>query len=323
MGAQTLLSRFLRIGLIISTFMLAAGVGTYFTVHVLIRSENSVIVPDLRGKEVVYALEVLTDLGLNTKVKGSQYSPTVTKHHIIAQAPDPGTEIKQGRDVRMIISKGPQTVVYPNLIGMDLPLAEIALEENDLRQGSVSYTYHRQRPREEIIAQSPRPGTVGRRESPVDLLVSAGPGPQWVRMIDIKGQGLESAIDAIEKFHLVVGNISQVDLPDIQNNLVLEHSPAKGYPVSAGSSIDLTINHRALKSNATQRQEGTLFRYRAPQGFLRQQTRVRIIRPDGAFDIFNDFVEPGEEIWLLVLRDMPTALFLYLEGELSMTKNYD
>jgi beta-lactam-binding protein with PASTA domain len=323
MSVQTVFSRFAKIGLYISIFMLAAGLGTYFTVNLLIRSENSVIVPDLMGKEVVYALEVLTDLGLNTKVKGSRYSQTIAKHHIIDQEPDAGTEIKQGRDVRLIISKGPQAVVYPNLIGMDLPLAAIAIEENDLRRGNVSYTYHRERPKEEIIAQSPQPGAIGLRESPVDLLVSAGPRPEWVRMIDLKGQGLESAIDAIEKYHLVVGNISQVNQPDIQDNLVLEHSPAKGYPVSAGSSIDLTINHRAMKFNAAQRQEATLFRYRAPQGFLRQQTRVRIIRPDGAIDIFNDFVNPGEEIWLLVLRDMPTALFLYLEGELTLTKNYD
>jgi hypothetical protein len=114
-----------------------------------------------------------------------------------------------------------------------------------------------------------------------------------------------------------------VDQPEIQDNLVLEHSPAKGYPVSAGSSIDLTINHRARKFNAAHLQESTLFRYRAPQGFLRQQARVRIIRPDGAIEIFSDFIEPGEEIWLLILRDMPTALFLYLEGDLAMTKNYD
>ncbi len=323
MSARTVFSRFIKIPLYISIFMVAAGLGTYLTVHLLIRSQNSVIVPDLLGKEVVYALELLTDLGLNTKVKGSQYSPTIPKHHIIDQVPDPGTEIKQGRDVRLVISKGPQAVVYPNLIGMDLPLATIALEENDLRRGNLSYTYHRQRPREEILAQFPQPGTTGLRESRVDMLVSAGPRPQLIRMIDLKGQGLEHAIEAIEKYHLAVGNITQVDDSDLPDNLVLEHSPAHGYPVIPGSSIDLTINRHTRIFNASQRREGTLFRYRAPQGFLRQQVRVRIIRPDGAFNIFDDFVRPGEEIWLLVLRDMPTALFLYLEDELTITKNFD
>ena len=323
MSVHALFSRFIKIALYIAIFMLAAGLGTYFTVHLMIRSENSVVVPDLMGKEVVYALELLTDLGLNTKVKGSQYSSTIPKHHIISQAPDPGAEIKQGRDVRLVISKGPYAVVYPNLIGMDLPLATIALEENDLRRGTLSYTYHRQQPREEILAQFPRPGTTGMRESTVDLLVSAGPRPQLIRMIDLRGQGLEYAIDAIEKYHLVVGNISQVENPAMADNLVLEHSPAHGYPVTSGSSVDLTINRHTRIFNAGRRQDGTLFRYRAPQGFLRQHVRVRVIRPVGTLDIFNDFVKPGEEIWLLVLRDMPTALFLYLDGELTTTMTYD
>ena len=38
-------------------FIAAAGISTYLTVHLLIRSENTVVVPDLAAKEVVYALE--------------------------------------------------------------------------------------------------------------------------------------------------------------------------------------------------------------------------------------------------------------------------
>jgi eukaryotic-like serine/threonine-protein kinase len=323
MIVQTVISKFIRLGLFIAIFMIAAGAGTYFAVHLLIHGENSVIVPDLQGKEVVYALEVLTDLELNTKVKGSRYSSTIPKNHIISQAPDPGTEIKQGRDVRLVISKGPYAVVIPNLIGMDLPMASIALEENGLHQGNLSYTYNSQRPKDEILAQVPSPGSPDLRESPVDLLISAGPRPQMIRMPELKGQGLEYAYDTIEKYHLIVGSISQGDEPAKPENMVLEQSPAKGYPVTVGSSIDLRINRIAHKLNAVPHEMVTLFRYRAPQGFLRQQVRVRTVRPDGAFDIFNDFVKPGEEIWLIVPRDMPTSLFLYLDGELSMTKNYD
>ena len=323
MSAHTVFSRSLKIAMYIAVFMVAAGAGTYFTVHLMIRSEDSVIVPDLMGKEVVYALEVLSDLGLNTKVKGSQYSRDVPKNHIIGQMPEPGTEIKQGRDVRLVISKGPYAVVYPDLVGIDLPMAAIALEENDLRRGILSYTYDPQRPKEEILAQFPRPGTVGLRQSPVDLLVSAGPRPRWIRMIDLNGQGFEHAIEAIEKLNLAVGNISQVDSTELPDNMVLEHTPPRGYPVAPGSSVNLTINRHGRKYNAAQRQGCSLFRYRAPQGFLRQQVRVRVIRPDVALDIFNDFVKPGQEIWLLVLRDKPTALFLYLEGELVSAKNFD
>jgi beta-lactam-binding protein with PASTA domain len=323
MSPQTVISRFIKIALFIAIFMAAAGIGTYFAVHLLVHGENSVIVPDLQGKEVVYALEMLSDLGLNTKVKGSQYSPTVPKNHIIAQAPDPGTEIKRGRDVRLVISKGPLAVVIPNLIGMDLPMAEIVLEDNDLHRGTLSFTYHGKRPKDEILAQFPVPGTKTLRQSPLNLLVSLGPRPQLLRMLNLVGQGLEHAFDAVEKYQLTVGSIVQADVPDKPDNTILEQSPTKGYPVPAGSSINLTINRHARKFKTDGRQTITLFRHRAPQGFLRQQVRVRTIRPDGAFNIFDDFIKPGEEIWLMIPRDKPTALFMYLDGDLRMTKNYD
>jgi beta-lactam-binding protein with PASTA domain len=323
MKSTDALSRFVKILLYIVVFMITSGLGTYLGVHLMIRGQNSVIVPDLVGKEVVNALERLTDLGLGTKVKGSRYDPTVPKHHIIAQEPDPGTEIKPGRDVRLLISKGPQTVVYPNAVGLDLPLAAILLEENDLRQGHLSYTYHRERPREEILAQFPGPGGTGLRGAQVDFLVSAGPPPQWLLMADLKGMEFNTAIETMEKYHLTVGAMTRVDIPAVADNLVVDQSPAKGYPVLPGKSIDLTVNRRSRGPIGVRRQDATLFRYRVPEGFLRQHVRVRIIRTDGACEIFNDFARPGEEIWLMILRDTPTALFLYLEDELAITKTYD
>lgn len=316
-------SRLVRICLYLMVFMITSGLGTYLGVHLIIHGQDSVVVPDLVGKEVVSALERLTDLGLGTKVKGSQYDPTVAKHHIIAQEPEPGTEIKPGRDVRLLISKGPQTVVYPNTVGMDLPLAAVLLEENDLRQGHLSYTYHRERPREEILAQFPGPGGTGLRGAQVDLLISAGPPPQWLRMTDLKGMELKTAIETIEKYHLTVGTLTPVDLPAVADNLVVDQSPARGFPVLPGKSIDLTVNRRFRGPLEVKRQDVALFRYRVPEGFLRQHVRVRIIRPDGACEIFNEFARPGEEIWLMILRDAPTALFLYLEDELTITKTYD
>jgi beta-lactam-binding protein with PASTA domain len=323
MSLQTVFSRFFKIGSVIAIFMGAAAIGTYFAVHLLIHGKNGVVVPDLQGKEVVYALEILTDLGLNTKVKGSEYSPTIAKNHVISQAPDPGTEIKRGRDIRLVISKGPYAVVIPNLVGMALPMAGIATEENDLHRGTLSYAYHGQLPRDEILAQFPSPGTTALRQSQINLLVSLGPRPQLLRMPDLLGQGLEYAFDALEKYHLTVGSITQADEPDKPDNTVLDQSPDIGYPVSAGSSINLTINRQARNLTAGARQAVSMFRHRAPEGFLRQQVRVRTIRPDGAADIFDDFIRPGEEIWLLIPRDKPTALFLYLDGDLHLTRNYD
>ena len=315
--------RIIKIAASMLIFMLAAGAGTYFTVHLLIRSENKVIVPALVGKEVVHGLEILSDLGLNTKVKGSQFNSDVPKHHIIDQDPEPGHEIKRGRDVRLIISKGARTVVYPNLAGIDLPQAQILLEQNGLGQGQLSQAFHSQRPKGEIIAQYPTAGSKGLRGDAIDLLVSIGPQPVSIRMLDLKGLGLNQAITAIEKKRLSLGNIVAVIDPDAADDTVLNQSPGAGYPIQLGVKIDITISRRAKNRVRSRRGSARLFKYRVAPGFLRPQIRIRINRPQAAFDLFDEFVKPGSEIWLLVPRDVATTLFLYLDNILERTIHYD
>jgi serine/threonine-protein kinase len=303
--------------------MATAGIGTYVIIHLLIPSDHRIVVPDLTGKDVVYALEVLSDLGLNTKVKGLQFDAKVPKHHIISQSPDPGSELKAGRDVRLVISKGVRWVVYPNLIGMDLSMADLIIEENDLIRKHLSHTHSQTHPKGRIMAQYPGAGTQGIRGDTIDLLVSSGPRPQLLRMMDLGGMRLGDAIDTIEKYQLTMGTIKQVDKPSFSVDTVVTQAPESGYPVLPGSSIDLTIHRANPNGLDIQRRNVTLFRYRAAEGFLRQKIRVRINRPDAAMNIYDQFAKPGEEIWLLISRDTPTALFLYLDNELILTKHYD
>ena len=130
---------FLMIALII-----LSGLSAYLTINLIIKSEDTVIVPDLIGKDVVFVLEQLTDLGLNTKVRGSEYSETIPKNHIIFQDPDADSEIKKGRDVKIILSRGTQSILMPNLVGLPERQASIILEENGLCRGTASRVYHHQ-----------------------------------------------------------------------------------------------------------------------------------------------------------------------------------
>jgi len=63
--------KILKIAALCTAFLLVAGASAYLTLTYIIKSEDTVIVPDLVGKDVVSALELLTDLQLNTKVSGS------------------------------------------------------------------------------------------------------------------------------------------------------------------------------------------------------------------------------------------------------------
>ncbi len=82
-----------KIAAIALAFIFVAGISAYFTLTLIIKSEDTVIVPNLEGKDVVYALELLTELELNTKVKGSEYTADIPKNYVVFQDPQAGAEI--------------------------------------------------------------------------------------------------------------------------------------------------------------------------------------------------------------------------------------
>ena len=107
--------RIVKLALLFIGFSVIVGVGAYLAVVFLVESEETVIVPDLIGKDVVYCLELLTDMGLDVKVKDSEYSDTVANHHVIDQEPEPGAVIKKGRDINLFLSKGKKYIQLPDL----------------------------------------------------------------------------------------------------------------------------------------------------------------------------------------------------------------
>lgn len=318
-----MLPRFLNWIFVTAVFIAAAGVSTYLTVHLLIRSDDTVVVPDLAAKEVVYALELLSDLGLNTKVKASEYSNSIARHHIISQDPEPGSEIKKGRDVRLVISKGPRTVVVPNLTGISLARVRIHLAENGLRQGAISYTDSTEKARDDVLTQHPLPGTMAMRGDAVDLLVSSGQRSELMAMADFTTMGLSQAIEAMEEMRLGVTTIQTVNRPGIQHDRVVAHSPAAGYPVTMGASVELTINRHQGQVGKHPRRSVELFRHRIESGWLRTHVRISINRQSSSLDFFDAFVKPGQDLWLIVPRDRPSTLLLYTDEELIKTVHYD
>ena len=116
-----MIKRAVKITALLIAFVGITAASAYLALTLIIQSEETVIVPELVGREVVYALELLTGLELDIKVKGFEYNGSVAKHHVIFQHPAAGAEIKKGRDVKIILSKGPETVTLPNFTGVSFP----------------------------------------------------------------------------------------------------------------------------------------------------------------------------------------------------------
>jgi serine/threonine-protein kinase len=295
-----------------------AGASAYLSLTFIIRSQDTVVVPELVGRHVVYALEVLSDLGLNTRVRGSEFNPGAPKHSVLFQDPTPGAEIKKGRDVRLILSKGPETLVMPNITGLTSQQARLILEENGLCLGHLSRVFSPRMFADGVLAQVPAAGSSVRHDRCADLLVSAGPRPAAYAMPDLTGLGLDDAILLCERSHLTAGRVSVRHDPDHPLNVVIGQNPAKGSRVTAGASVELVINRRGAPADparASETAEGRLFRFRLPEGFLKQRVRVHCSLYGIGTDLVNDYFRPGQEIWLLVPAEAYPSLVVYVDEE--------
>ncbi len=317
-----MISKFLKIFIILVIFIGGAGASAYLTLTLIIKSEETVVVPALKEKEVVYALQMLSDLGLNTRIKSSRYSATVPANHVIAQEPGPGAEIKKGRNVKLVISKGQLSVSTPQVTGLSISQAMIILEENGICPGIRSHSNHADLPTGAIIAQSPPPGVVINRQNCIDLLISSGPYHDAFAMTDLTTLPVEDAILKLEAGKLKLGDISTSATRDVPLNTVASQTPPAGYRVVPGQVVNLGVNRDRTGGGPaaeSSRKKSWFIRHRTSSGFLNIHIKVRINSKYISYDLFNDFIPPGQDLIFLIPRFENVTIMLYEDGELSKT----
>ncbi|MDZ7830578.1 MAG: PASTA domain-containing protein [Desulfobacterales bacterium] len=315
----------LKFFFLMAVFFGIAGISAYLTLTLVIESEETVVVPELEGKNAINVLELLSDLGLNTKVRGSEYSPEVPRHHVIYQDPEPGTMIKKGRDVKVVLSKGSQTLAMPNLTDLPRQQAEVILANNGIESGVITRTYSQTIKKDYVIAHTPAAGRPVKRNEPVDLLISLGPRPTEYVMPDIEGMGLEEAVQIIEQYGLTLGEIRSVYHEDQAANIIIDQKPFSGYHVQPDQEVDLSVNrwHRKKGPDSSYSDNGeVLFRHQLPPGILKQHIRVELNAFGTSSVIYDELMAPGREIWVMVPRHFDAAVFLYQNEKLIRTEIY-
>jgi eukaryotic-like serine/threonine-protein kinase len=321
-----MISKLAKIAVLFVAFLVVAGASAYLTLTFIIKSEDTVIVPDLVGKDVATALERLTDLQLNTKVNGSEYSRQFPKNHITYQEPGPGSEIKKDRDIRIIISKGPKNILMPNLISLSERQARMIMEENGISQGHLTHTYFKAVEKDNIIVQVPSAGTMITRGASVDLLVSMGSRPVAYKMPVLIGLSLDKAVLTIEKTNLTVGEIKSHFDKHKSLNIVIRQEPPAGYRIRENSPVSLVINRHPGKTAGAHLNHslyGSLLQHQVKNGFLKKRIRVELESEDRTVDIFDDYIKPGEEMWVLVPRDRDARAFIFEDDKLVDTQLYE
>jgi beta-lactam-binding protein with PASTA domain len=222
-----------------------------------------VVVPQVVGQTQGSAVNALTGVGLKPvlhNVGSSKPAGTV-----VAQKPPAGKEVDKGSKVTLNISTGtPSTTTVattttnattttvpaattsaasvrtPKVTALAQTAALRRLNTLGLRP-QVVYRKSSQ-PVNRVLQQSPTPGSTLRRNSPVSLVVSAGPSPQPTTPVpNVVGQDQATAANNLKSAGFKVVVLNRPVTNQSKNGLVVDEQPRAGSGIPAGSQVTIFI----------------------------------------------------------------------------------
>jgi serine/threonine-protein kinase len=127
----------------------------------LLSFNRTVAVPDLRGKSMLEANSVVRSKGIYLRLEGEDYDSYIRQGGIIRQDIIPGSAVKEGREIGIVVSKGPRVQYVPDVVGQYLDKLEALLREKGMRIGKTLYVHSDKAPKNTIVAQRPEPSEGG------------------------------------------------------------------------------------------------------------------------------------------------------------------
>ena len=203
---------------------------------------KEVAIPNLVGKTVAEAKQMLTANKLNYVELESEYNAQFEAGQIISQDPKfvDGRNVKENTEIKVVVSLGTEKTIVPVLKGKTREEAETIAKDSKIKIefiDEISETVEAGI----IIKQEIEPETEINAGDTVNVYISIGNGKKPVVVTSVLQYDQEVAKNELESAGLVV-KIEYSEDKEKTNGTVLKQSIASGETVDEGTTITLTVN---------------------------------------------------------------------------------
>jgi eukaryotic-like serine/threonine-protein kinase len=197
-------------------------------------------VPTVVGSTLDTARTALDLAGLLMVVAEDREDTAAIPGQIVAQRPLPGSKLRAGEAVSVIVAKAPTLVKVPGVVGQLLGEARTRLEKARLSVSNVVEQTHPSLGVGMVIAQSVPEGAEVRGGTGVELKVSKG--ADAITVPAVTGKSLSKAKELLIQAGFTLGQIRYADNEDRSAGVVLEQKPAAKETLGKGLPVDLVVN---------------------------------------------------------------------------------
>ncbi|GLU46056.1 Stk1 family PASTA domain-containing Ser/Thr kinase [Nocardiopsis ansamitocini] len=155
-------------------------------------------VPDISGKPINEALQLLEDAGLTDIEQQEASSFDAEPGTVLSSDPSPGEKADREGSVVLSVSTG---FAVPEVVGSNVNDARSLLEEKDLKV-EITEEHNDDVPKDQVMEQSPGDGEKVGAGDTVTLKVSLG--PEMVEIPDIRGWKVDDARKKLEELGFTV-----------------------------------------------------------------------------------------------------------------------
>jgi serine/threonine protein kinase len=193
-----------------------------------------VAVPGVTGLNEADATKRLEHAGFKVNVT-QQFSKTVPRGAVIGTTPAAGTQLSTLQPVTLLVSRGANTVLVPNVVGLNDQAALAALSNAGLSGTEVQKDSTE--PQGKVLSQSPGAGKRVGRGSQVTIFASTGA----ITVPDVTGQLRKDAVNTLKKAGFTVAVTEQTTSDPTEVGVVLSEFPPSGSRGQRGDTVTISV----------------------------------------------------------------------------------
>ncbi|HEV7787042.1 MAG TPA: PASTA domain-containing protein, partial [Thermoanaerobaculia bacterium] len=191
-------------------------------------------VPSVVGLDEAEATKRLENVGFKVNAM-QQFSKTVPRGAVIGTSPPAGTQLSTLQPVTLLVSRGANTVLVPNVVGLNDQAALAALSNAGLSGTEVQKDSTE--PAGKVLSQSPGSGKRVGRGSQVTIFASTGA----ITVPDVTGQPRKEAVNALKKAGFTAAVTEQTTTDPTEVGVVLSEFPPSGSRGQRGDTVTIAV----------------------------------------------------------------------------------
>ena len=253
-------------------------------------STNEVAVSNVVGKQIDVARSILSTQNLRVS-ESEVFNDKVPAGAVISQYPEAGIIVKEQRMIVLVISKGGEVAVVPDLRGLNRRDAELKIKNAGLIVGRVDEQFNADTPADTIISQQPKPPTQVNKNTPIDVVVSKGAGARKFPVPDFRGTPLSTVGSQLESLKLKQGKVTEESSDKYSPGTIIAQNPAYATEVTEGGAIDFTVAKAAVNTA-----KKVTIQITVPEGAIRQAVQMIVTDTNGRRTVYENVHKPGDKI---------------------------